>query len=283
MVTTAFVLSGGASLGAVQVGMLQALTEHEVAPDLIVGTSVGALNGAYLAGNASAAGVEELAELWRPLRKRDIFPLRPRGALCALFGQDSALTTSRPLRRLLERYLVFERLEDAPVPLHVVATDVLTGAEVLLSSGSAVETILASAAIPGVLPPVEIDGRTLIDGGVANHTPVSTALSLGADRVYVLASSHDCHLLEPPRGAVAMATHAYTLLAQHQLRHALAEVPDGVDVRVPPPPCPTEVSPMDFRRVGEFIDRSRQATAEWLASSVSRARPHRGARPGGRA
>lgn len=205
MATTAFVLSGGASLGAVQVGMLQALADHEIVPDIIVGTSVGALNGAHLAGNPTAAGVAELTELWRPLRTRDIFPVRPRAALAGLFGHETALTSSRPLRRLLERHLRFERLEDAPVPLQVIATDVLTGAEVRLSTGPAIEAVLASAAIPGILPPVEIDGRTLIDGGVANHTPVSAALTLGADRVYVLASSHDCHLATPPKGALLMA------------------------------------------------------------------------------
>lgn len=272
MVTTAFVLSGGASLGAVQVGMLHALAEHDVWPDVIVGTSVGALNGAHLAGNPSAAGIDELADLWRSLRSRDIFPLRPRAALRGLLGGQSALTSARPLRRLLERCVRFGRLEDAPVPLQVITTDVLTGAEVRLSTGPTVEAVLASAAIPGILPPVEIDGRTLVDGGVANHTPVSAALSLGADRIYVLASSHDCHLPTPPRGAVAAATHAFGLLTQGQLRHALAEVPDGIDVRVPPPPCPTEVSPMDFRRVAEFIDRGRAATDAWLNTAVRPAR-----------
>lgn len=273
MATTAFVLSGGASLGAVQVGMLQALADHDVWPDVIVGASVGALNGAHLAGNPSAAGIDELAELWRSLRTRDIFPLRPRAALRGLIGGDSALTTARPLRRLLERCLRFDRLEHAPVPLQVIATDVLTGGEVRLSTGPAVEAVLASAAIPGVLPAVELDGRTLIDGGVANYTPVSAALSLGADRVYVLASSHDCRLAAPPRGAVAAATHAFGLLTQRQLRHALAEIPDGVDIRVPPPPCPTEVSPMDFRRTSELMDRSRAATAAWLTTPAPTSSP----------
>lgn len=267
MTTTAFVLSGGASLGAVQVGMLQSLAAHRVHPDMVVGTSVGAINGAHVAGDATAAGADALAGLWRSLRTRDIFPMRPLVSAAGLLGRHAAITSSRPLRHLLERHVRFDRLEDAPVPLHVIGADVLTGAEVRLSSGPTVDAVLASAAIPGILPPVEIEGRLVVDGGVVNHTPVSVALSLGADRVYVLTTSHQCHLVEPPRGAVQAAAHAYALLTQRQLVQALADVPGYFDLRIPPPPCPTTVSPADFSRVGELIDASRELTDAWLAGS----------------
>lgn len=270
MTTTAFVLSGGGSLGAVQVGMLQALAAHRIRPDLIVGTSVGAINGAYFAGDATLVGADALADIWRSVRSSDVFPLRPLTSMSGLLGRRAAVSSSRPLRQLLERHVRFARLEDAPVPLHMIGADLMTGAEVRLSSGPAVDAALASAAIPGVLPPVQIAGRWLVDGGVANHTPVSTALSLGAERVYVLATSHQCHLLEPPRGAVQAATHAYGLLTQRQLTRALADVPGHFDVRVPPPPCPTSVSPADFRRVGELIERSREAAAAWLQEASAR-------------
>lgn len=270
MTTTAFVLSGGGSLGALQVGMLQALAAHRIRPDVIVGTSVGAINGAHLAGDATLTGAEALADVWRSLRTADVFPLRPLASLTGLLGRRTAVSSSGPLRQLLERHVRFEQLEDAPIPLHMIGADLMTGAEVRLSSGPAVDAALASAAIPGILPPVEIAGRWVVDGGVANHTPVSVALSLGAERVYVLATSHQCHLLEPPRGAVQAAAHVYGLLTQRQLTRALADVPGHFDVRVPPPPCPTNVSPADFSRVGELIDRSREATAEWLRESPTR-------------
>lgn len=112
----------------------------------------------------------------------------------------------------------------------------------------------------------DVPGAVDVDAGTGGAGSAASSVSLGADRIYVLASSHDCHLPTPPRGAMAAATHAFGLLTQGQLRHALAEVPDDVDVRVPPPPFPTEVSPMDFRRTSELIDRSRAATAAWLTT-----------------
>jgi len=184
--TTAFVLTGGGSLGAVQVGMLHALAEQDVRPDLVVGTSVGALNAAFMAGRGfSAETVGELDAIWRSVRRVDVFPVQPfrhlrsrhRAALCSPAG----------LRRLLAAELPMGRLEEARVPVHVTATDVLSGQEVLLSEGDAVSAVLASAAIPAVFPPVEIDGRLLYDGGLADNAPISKAVALGATRVLRIA------------------------------------------------------------------------------------------------
>ena len=191
----AFVLSGGASLGAIQVGMLRALIERDIRPDVIVATSVGALNRAFVASHVpTPSSLGELADLWRGARRGDVFPLEPLTGLLGFLCVRRNLVPGGALRRLLARNLLHERLEDLPIPLHVVACELLTGSEVLLSRGLLVNAVLASAAIPGVLPPVEWDGRLLIDGGVVNHTPISHAISLGAQQIYVLPTGAPCTL-----------------------------------------------------------------------------------------
>ena len=150
--TTAFVLSGGASLGAVQVGMLQALLRRGIRPDFVVGTSVGAVNGAWVAGHPDPDGADGLVHIWCGLRRTDVFPSSPLRALTAVTGRSRAVVSPDGLRDLLSAHIPFRRLEDAPVPQHVVAADVLTGEDVLLSAGPAVDAVVASAAIPGVFP-----------------------------------------------------------------------------------------------------------------------------------
>ncbi len=125
---------------------------------MIVATSVGALNGAFLASGGSAESVDELAELWRGVRRGHVFPLEPLTGLLGFLGARRNLVPGAGLRRLVTRNVAHERLEDLPIPLHVVACDVLTGHEVLLSVGPLAEAVLASAAIPGVFPPVEWEG-----------------------------------------------------------------------------------------------------------------------------
>src|SRR5271166_5147014 len=137
---TAFVLSGGASLGASQAGMLHALYEHGVRPDLLVGTSVGAVNAGFVASREpSEATARELESLWRGLSRAQVFPANPLTAGLGLLGLRDHSVPVGPLRRLLRRHLEFDRLEEAAIPIHVVATDVLSGQEMRLSSGPAVE------------------------------------------------------------------------------------------------------------------------------------------------
>lgn len=208
--TTAFVLSGGANLGAAQVGMLAAVAESDVRPDLVVGTSVGALNGAWV---AAGAPLDELADVWRSLRRSSAFPASPLRGLLGLSGRTDHLVSNRSLRRILHDNLRFDRLEDAPTPLHVVVTDVLSGAGVLLSSGPAESTILASAAIPGVLPPVLLDGRAHMDGGVVDNSPISHAVELGADTIWVFATGYSCARQQPPLTPARRPATSYELVA----------------------------------------------------------------------
>jgi NTE family protein len=272
--TTAFVLSGGGSLGAVQVGMLQALHDEGITPDLVVGASAGALNGAFVAGRGFTPDVlDELGRIWRGLRRQDVFPFTPRHHLLALAGARSSLCSGAGLGRIVEAHLHPRLLEDALVPMHVVATDVLSGVEVLLSTGPAGAAVLASAAIPGVLPPVEVDGRMLFDGGVANNTPISHAVALGADRVVVLPAGVACGLRAAPRSAVGTAVHAITLLIEQRLVLDVAAYHDRADLIVLPPLCPLRVPSTDFRHAGELIERARTSSREWLADGGAR-RPH---------
>ena len=262
--TTAFVLSGGASLGSLQVGMLQGLVEAGITPDLIVGTSVGAVNGGWIAGRGDLAGIAALGDLWRTLSRQSVFPTRPLTGLLGFLGRRPNLVPDSGLRRLLAEHLRFTRLEDAPVPLYVVATDVCSGRDVLLSRGDAIDAIVASASIPAVFPPVEIDGRTLMDGGVVNNTPISHAIDLGADTIWVIPTGAACGLPAPPVGALPMALHALNLTVNQRLAVDIAHYETSVNLHVVPPLCPVQVSPADFSHADELITSALAVTRTWL-------------------
>ncbi|WP_063778171.1 patatin-like phospholipase family protein, partial [Lentzea aerocolonigenes] len=267
---TAFVFAGGGSLGAVEAGMLAALTEAAVHPDLVVGTSVGAANAVWFAANPS--DVEGLASRWISLSRTDVCPLRPVRGLLGLFGFRDHLVPDSSLRRLLERSLGDLTLERTALPAHVGATDVLSGAEVLLSSGRAVDAVLASTAIPGVFPPVLLDERYLIDGGAVNNTPVSHAVDLGADEVWVLPTGYACALTSPPRSALGVALQALTLLVNHRLTLDAERYRDWV--RVVPALCPLEVSPGDFSQSRRLISAAYESTRSWLGAGCPAGQVH---------
>src|SRR3954469_17143768 len=263
--TTAFVLSGGASLGAIQVGMLRALSDHGIRPDLVVGTSVGAVNGAFVAGRGlTAETVDELAELWLGMRRGQVFPVEPGTGLLGFLGARRNLVPGSGLRRLLARHTDHDRLEDLPIPLHVIACAVLAGREVRLSGGPLVDAVMASAAIPGVLPPVEWDGRLLIDGGVLDNTPISHAIELGADEIYVLPTGGPCELTEPPRGALGMVVHATSLMVAPRFTHEALAHAGRAGLVILPPPCPLHVQPMDFGHAEELMERAEAEARAFL-------------------
>ena len=261
---TAFVLAGGGSLGAVQVGMLKALSQQGLVPDFVVGASVGAINGAYYAASPDTVGIERLERIWLRLRSADVFPFSLLGTALCLLGQRAHLALPHRLHALIDTELPYRRLEDARIPCHVVATDVLDGSEVTLSSGDVLPALLASAAIPAVFPPVTIDGRALMDGGIASNTPISAAFALGATRVIVLPTGVPCALPAPPRGAVAIGLHALNLLAMRQLLADVDRYADRCELQVIPPLCPLATTTYDFSRTRELIERAERATRAWL-------------------
>jgi NTE family protein len=245
--------------------MLEALYERGIKPDLIVGTSVGAINGAFISSRPQTlATVRELGVIWRGLRRGQLFPLGPIAGALGFIGARDHLVPDSGLRRLVRRHLSVERIEDTSVPLHLVATDVLRGEDVRLSEGPLAEALMASAAIPGVFPPVLWQGRQLIDGGVSNNVPLTHAIELGADRIYVLPTGAPCELEEAPRGAMPMLLYATGLLVGRRLNFDLATAVGDAEVIVLPPPCPLAVQPIDFSQADALIVRARREAERHL-------------------
>jgi NTE family protein len=270
------VLSGGASLGAIQVGMLRALYERGIEPDMIVGTSAGALNGAFIASRPQTIQTaDDLSTIWRDLRRGQVFPLNPLTGLLGFLGSRDHLVPDSGLRWLITRHVERERLEDLKLPLHVIAVDVVTGEELRLSSGSVVDAVMASASIPAVLPPVSWGDRDLMDGGVANNTPISHAVELGAEQIYVLPTGHACTLEEPPRGSLGMALHAISLLTHRRLIEDIEKHRDDATLVVLPPPCPLAIQPIDFDHAETLIQRGHSDACEFLDSGGAERPPIR--------
>ena len=264
----AFVLSGGGSLGAIQVGMLQALFDAGIKPDMLIGTSVGAVNAAWVGGWPNSEGVARLAEIWKGLRRDDVFPLGWTAA-AGLLGRSNHLISNAGLRSVLERHIPYERLEQAQIPVHVVASELRNGRASVISSGPAVPALLASCAIPGVFPPVSIGKRELVDGGVANHTPIEAAVALGAQRIYVLTIGYPW-LHEEPTNALGMALQALARLVEQRLESEIAIHRDVADIVVIPALDPLAVSPADFGHTAELIDRGFDSAWRLLTESGSR-------------
>ena len=261
---TAFVFAGGGSFGAVQVGMLHSLVANGVTADMVVGSSVGAINGAYFAGAPTLKGVLELETIWRGLTRHDVFPITWRTLLGFLWRRDF-LISHDGIRKLLEDHLPFRNLQDAQLPLHIVTTDVVSGESVVLSAGPAVEAIVASTSIPGAFAPVLYKGHYLADGAISANTPVKVAVEQGARRLIILPTGYACATEKPPVGAVANVLHALTLLIARQLVDDLEELPPEIEYVVVPPLCPLLGSPYDFSLTSEHIERSIRTTDEWLA------------------
>ena len=262
--TTALVLTGGGSLGAVQVGMLRELLSFGVQPDFIVGVSAGALNGAFLAEDPSVATLDRMVELWSRVTTREILGLSWRSML-ALVGMRDHFADSRGLGTLLARELRARNFEDLPTPLHVLSADLTTGEGLVLSTGSLATAILASTAIPGVFPPVARDGRLLIDGAVASETPIGVAVRLGATRLYVLPCGFSCAGAPVSKHALGRAMHAITLLGSRQLRQDYERYASEAEIHVVPPLCPLAQSAYDYSNGAELIRRAGQSTAAWVA------------------
>ena len=264
-VPTAFVFSGGASLGACQAGMLEALFERRERPDLLVGTSVGAINAAFVASRPpSVQTARELQQIWRGLRRGHVFPANPVTASLGLLGLRDHSVSAASLRRVLMRHLGVDRLEQADVPLHVVATDVMSGEEMLLSTGPALDAILASAAIPGVFPPVPWGPQFLMDGAIVNNTPISQAVALGADRVIVLPALSAASLRRAPRGVLAAGVAAVSRALTYRLVEDLARYRHDAELVVLPAPEVDGIMPTDFGHAEELVSEGLRRGREVL-------------------
>jgi NTE family protein len=274
-VTTAFVLGGGGILGAYEVGMLLALAEADIRPDLVVGTSIGALNGVFVAADPKGAA-DLLGQFWRGEVLREAFAENVWGRAVRLARSGTHLHSIEPLRRLLTEALPVTEFADLTVPFQCVAAGIESASARWFSTGPIVPAVLASCAVPGLLPPVAVDGVHYFDGGLVDSIPVGRAVSLGATTVYVLHVGRIENPLAVPRRPWEVGLVAFEISRRHRFHEEMSQVPDGVHVHVLPTgmtPRPPDLSQLRYRdktMVGVSIELAHAATASYLASQNGR-------------
>jgi NTE family protein len=266
---TAFVLGGGGVLGAAEVGMLQALFDHGAHPDLIVGTSVGAINGVLVAADPAPSAVDRLRAVWEELASQQIFAGSVLGRMRTLVRTRTHVHRPDPLRELLQAHLPVETFADLRVPFQCVAASIERAAERWFTDGALVDAVLASCAVPGLLPPVELEGEHYLDGGLVHSIPVGRAVALGADTIYVVHVGRIDRQLRPPTRPWEVATVAFEIARRHRFAADLAAIPPGVTVHVLPsgdaaPPGTANLRYRDFSGVAARIDRAHAAAREYL-------------------
>jgi NTE family protein len=227
---TALVLAGGSSRGAIQIGMLQVLAEHGFVPDRVYGSSVGAINGAGFAADPTRDGVERMAQTWLKLKRDDIYRTGRLHGPWLYLQQREAVYANSGLRAIVEKGFPFERLEEAVLPIEVVATSLTDGGERWFTHGPAIEAILASAAMPAIFPPVEIKGEKYIDGGIVDNVPFQRALDAGATRIVILLCSPPVVVPPPSRRPVEGMVNALLIAIHARFVRDMAHLPEGVEV-----------------------------------------------------
>ncbi len=261
---TAFVLAGGGSRGAVQVGMLEELIRRDIRADRVFGASVGAINGASYAGNPTLEGNEHMAAVWRDVKGTDIFPRGTFDGPWAFLQRRPSVHANTGLRAIIEAGVHYENLEDATIPIEVVTTSLTDGRERWIGHGPAVEAVLASSAIPSIFPPVTIDGDVLVDGGVVNNVPISRALSAGCDRIYVLLCGPLHYHPPPPRRPAEAALTAFFVAIHARFVRELTLLPPGVEVVVFSGGGEPSSQYRDFSATATLIEEGRAEVADVL-------------------
>jgi NTE family protein len=269
----AFVLGGGGHLGAAEVGMLHALMKHEIRPDLVVGTSVGALHGAMVARDPSVSSVEKLEATWGELAGLGILGSSWFTDATILLRTRTHVRSSDPLRRLATSLLGVETFEELAVSFQCVAACIERSAEHWFSSGPLVDAILASSAVPGILPPVRIGDEHFIDGGIVNSVPLDRAVALGADEIFVLHVGRLDRPLSVPRRLRDVAMVAFEVARRNRFVRELENIPARVSVHVlptgDPNPSPyndlTQLRYRNYRGADRRIAWAYAATDAYLA------------------
>lgn len=268
--TVGFVLGGGGVLGAVEVGMVRALYDAGIRPDLVVGTSIGALNGVVLAALPPEEATERLTELWSSPAARDVFRASVARQVGQLVRTGTHAHSAAPLRALLEPIedLTFE---DLPIPFQCCAASIERAAEQWFAEGPLIDAVLASCAVPGLLPPVRIGDEHYLDGGLVNSIPVARALELGADQVFVLQVGRIEQPLRAPSKPWEVAMVAFEIARRHRFARDMASLPDDVDMHVLPTGIPVESkNPLAYRSFGlirKRIDLAHRASTIYLAEN----------------
>jgi NTE family protein len=233
----AFVLSGGGVLGAVQVGQLRALIEAGIEPDVLIGTSVGALNAAAIAADPTPAGVDLLAYVWTSLHGDDLFPGTRVQRVMHFVRRGDHLYSNDGIRALI-RKLSVRSFEEMQKPLSIVAANLRTGAEHLFESGPIAPPLIATTALPGIFPPVLIDGELYVDGGIVNNVPISVAVEMGARRIYVLTCGAPKPTTLEIRRPLDVLLQAFAHSRAARVDLDLQRFADEADLRFVPPPTP---------------------------------------------
>jgi len=274
----AFVLGGGGILGAHEVGMLRALAESSIEPDMILGTSVGAINGALFAADPTVDGVARLGELWRGSGMAELTGSLLR-RISTLARSRTHLESLDHARARLVRVLPVHCVEELAVPFQCVAASIERAAEHWFDSGVLADVVLASCAVPGILPPVKIGDEHFIDGGIVNSVPVARAVALGARTIYVLQVGRLEKPLQPPRWPWEVGLVAFEIARRHRFMHDLHSLPPGVELHLLPTggsaaPAYNDVpGQLRYRRivrtVQQQIDSSYEASLRYLEERSS--------------
>lgn len=265
---TAFVLGGGGLLGAAEVGMLQALLARGVRPDLVVGCSIGALNGVVVAADPTVRAVERLAETWKELQARDVFSGSVVRQISNVVSHGTYLHGNEALRRLIDEAVPAARIEDLAVRFECVAASIENARAHWFKDGPVVDAVLASCAVPGLLPAVRVGDEHFMDGGLVRSVPVGRALDLGATRVFVLQVGRIERPLVAPRRPWDVALVAFEIARRHQLSEDLSRVPTGVEIHILPtgsePAGTVSTRYGNTRHISRRIASAREATAVYL-------------------
>jgi NTE family protein len=246
---TAFVLSGGGNQGVAQVGMLRALLERGIRPDVVVGTSIGALNGSVVATAPTLERVEHLEALWRSTKGEQVFPGNLVKRAWNILRRDDHLIPNDGLAAMLAKTGAAATFEELEVPLRIVTADLISGEELVFVRGPLQPALLATAALPGVFPPVQHGGATLVDGAVVNLVPISHALAGPTSRIFVLDVS-DPISERPLRSPLDVAVRAFAISRDQRFELELQWIPKEIEVVVLPPPT-------DDRDFFDFSDADR--------------------------
>jgi NTE family protein len=271
MAETAFVLGGGGLLGAVEVGMLRALLERDVRPDLILGTSVGALNGALLATDPTPAVVQRLMAMWESAAgSREVYGDGPMRQVGRAVRTGTHLHSAKPLRDRLVQELGDLTFAELAVPFQCCAASIERAAEHWFTTGRVTDAVMASAAVPGLLRPAEVDGEHYLDGGIVNSIPIGRAVECGADRIFVLQVGRIDKPLTVPTKPWEVARVSFEIARRHRFHREMAALPGHVTAHVLPTGSSggrredSLLSYRDFAAVMRRIDSAYAASSAYL-------------------
>ena len=268
---TALVLGGGGRWGAVEVGMLQALDEAGIKPDLILGTSIGAFNGSVIADDPGPSGVDRLTAFWEEVTGADLFGGTLLRRMRSVATLKPALHETSEIRRILERVHGDRLIEELVIPFQCVAASIERSAEHWFTSGPIVDAVLASSAVPALFPPVEIGGEHFYDGGLVNSVPLGRAVELGASVIFVLQVGRVETALRAPEKLHEAALISFEIARRHRFATTMEHLPEGIEVHLLPSGNPVafddrrQLRWSDTGSTSALIEGAYEASREYLS------------------